>query len=120
MKQFNENWDGVTRKTNLNEVKSKDGLHVNPQGSLVITNGNYKIFWLTTVAAAEVALKMVLEWGKKYKIDFTKGGDAVVKQLTDLPGAGRDAFKELQDIKTKAHFEIQRRKAEKAAKKANP
>ena len=56
MKQFNENWDGVTRKTNLNEVKSKDGLHVNPQGSLVITNGNYKIFWLTTVAAAEVAL----------------------------------------------------------------
>ena len=114
MKQFNENWDGVSRKQALTEA-AKGGIAIQ-NGSVVIVNGNFKIHWYRTNKIAEIARDMILAWGKKHGIDFSKGGTDVVNRLVAMRDTGVGAWKELEEIKTKAYEDYNRRVTSKGLK----
>jgi len=115
MKHFNENWDGVSRKQPINEAV-KGGLGIKDNAVMIakepyvgLSHNTFKGHWYRTRKVAEIARDMILEWGKKHKIDFTKGSKEVGERLAAMQDKGVAASKELEAIKQKAYDEYNRR-----------
>jgi hypothetical protein len=113
MKQFNENWDGITRKK-LSEAampeKKVGGLLI--RGGLVLTGDGVDI--LTRFIDHESALASVpffLEWAKKYGFKFNKQEEfwGRVEKIHYTNAMLQVALKDIQDKTYKSLYDPNRK-----------